>query len=175
MFVGVGFYAALLTLTTPRCSFQTWDVAPLHKRSTPKSSSPQRHPAPWPCIYATRDSCPHPEPPPLVASAAFRETGASRRPARVCRTLARAPTHSQHVRRQTPLSTSVAEINKCLSQPCLNGGTCRDHVGSYQCKCSDGFSGNQCQTGKASSMTACYTHICSCVHVVPVRVFAPCP
>uniref|UniRef100_A0A7N6BGB5 Sushi, nidogen and EGF-like domains 1 n=1 Tax=Anabas testudineus TaxID=64144 RepID=A0A7N6BGB5_ANATE len=38
------------------------------------------------------------------------------------------------------------EINECLSQPCLNGGTCRNHVGSYQCKCSVGFSGNHCQT-----------------------------
>ncbi|XP_069560144.1 sushi, nidogen and EGF-like domain-containing protein 1 isoform X4 [Brachyistius frenatus] len=38
------------------------------------------------------------------------------------------------------------EINECLSQPCLNGGTCRNKMGSYQCVCSDGFSGNRCQT-----------------------------
>ncbi|CAG5861826.1 unnamed protein product [Menidia menidia] len=37
------------------------------------------------------------------------------------------------------------EINECLSQPCLNGGSCRNKIGSYQCVCSDGFSGNRCQ------------------------------
>nr|XP_020465574.1 sushi, nidogen and EGF-like domain-containing protein 1 isoform X2 [Monopterus albus] len=38
------------------------------------------------------------------------------------------------------------EINECLSQPCLNGGTCRNQVGSYHCQCNDGFSGSRCQT-----------------------------
>uniref|UniRef100_A0A8D2ZIQ1 Sushi, nidogen and EGF-like domains 1 n=1 Tax=Scophthalmus maximus TaxID=52904 RepID=A0A8D2ZIQ1_SCOMX len=38
------------------------------------------------------------------------------------------------------------EINACVSQPCLNGGTCQNKGGSYQCVCSDGFSGNRCQT-----------------------------
>uniref|UniRef100_A0A8C4HVR7 Sushi, nidogen and EGF-like domain-containing protein 1 n=1 Tax=Dicentrarchus labrax TaxID=13489 RepID=A0A8C4HVR7_DICLA len=38
------------------------------------------------------------------------------------------------------------EINECLSQPCLNGGTCRNQLGSYQCECGDGFSGKRCQT-----------------------------
>ncbi|TNN74178.1 Sushi, nidogen and EGF-like domain-containing protein 1 [Liparis tanakae] len=37
------------------------------------------------------------------------------------------------------------EINECLSQPCLNGGKCRNQVGSYQCECVDGYSGNRCQ------------------------------
>ncbi|XP_076009719.1 sushi, nidogen and EGF-like domain-containing protein 1 [Genypterus blacodes] len=38
------------------------------------------------------------------------------------------------------------EINECLSQPCLNGGTCRDQVASYLCDCVEGFSGKRCQT-----------------------------
>uniref|UniRef100_A0A9J8A474 Sushi, nidogen and EGF-like domains 1 n=2 Tax=Cyprinus carpio TaxID=7962 RepID=A0A9J8A474_CYPCA len=38
------------------------------------------------------------------------------------------------------------EINECLSQPCMNGGTCRDRVASYLCECEDGFSGQRCQT-----------------------------
>uniref|UniRef100_A0A3B4AQ58 Sushi, nidogen and EGF-like domain-containing protein 1 n=1 Tax=Periophthalmus magnuspinnatus TaxID=409849 RepID=A0A3B4AQ58_9GOBI len=37
------------------------------------------------------------------------------------------------------------EINECRSQPCLNGGTCRDQVGSFFCECGKGFSGNHCQ------------------------------
>uniref|UniRef100_A0A3P8ZN67 Sushi, nidogen and EGF-like domains 1 n=1 Tax=Esox lucius TaxID=8010 RepID=A0A3P8ZN67_ESOLU len=38
------------------------------------------------------------------------------------------------------------EINECLSQPCLNGGTCKDRVASFLCECDEGFSGNRCQT-----------------------------
>ncbi|XP_029938701.1 sushi, nidogen and EGF-like domain-containing protein 1 isoform X2 [Salarias fasciatus] len=38
------------------------------------------------------------------------------------------------------------EVNECLSQPCLNGGTCRNKIGSYQCVCREGFSGIRCQT-----------------------------
>ncbi|KAJ0065223.1 hypothetical protein NL108_006584, partial [Boleophthalmus pectinirostris] len=39
------------------------------------------------------------------------------------------------------------EINECRSQPCLNGATCRDQVGSFLCECEKGFSGNRCQNG----------------------------
>lgn len=38
------------------------------------------------------------------------------------------------------------EINECLLKPCLNGGTCRNQVGSFQCECGEGFSGKRCQT-----------------------------
>ncbi|XP_052455414.1 sushi, nidogen and EGF-like domain-containing protein 1 [Carassius gibelio] len=38
------------------------------------------------------------------------------------------------------------EINECLSDPCMNGGTCRDRIASYLCECEDGFSGQRCQT-----------------------------
>ncbi|XP_076872164.1 LOW QUALITY PROTEIN: sushi, nidogen and EGF-like domain-containing protein 1, partial [Brachyhypopomus gauderio] len=38
------------------------------------------------------------------------------------------------------------EINECLSQPCLNGGTCRDRVASFLCECGLGFTGQHCQT-----------------------------
>uniref|UniRef100_A0A3Q2P5H2 Sushi, nidogen and EGF like domains 1 n=1 Tax=Fundulus heteroclitus TaxID=8078 RepID=A0A3Q2P5H2_FUNHE len=37
------------------------------------------------------------------------------------------------------------EINECLSQPCLNGGSCLNKIGSYKCVCRDGFSGKHCQ------------------------------
>uniref|UniRef100_A0A671W0Q0 Sushi, nidogen and EGF like domains 1 n=1 Tax=Sparus aurata TaxID=8175 RepID=A0A671W0Q0_SPAAU len=42
------------------------------------------------------------------------------------------------------------EINECLSHPCLNGGTCRNQVGSYMCECDEGFSGKRCQTDQDS-------------------------
>ncbi|KAI4888995.1 hypothetical protein NFI96_019092, partial [Prochilodus magdalenae] len=38
------------------------------------------------------------------------------------------------------------EINECLSQPCMNGGTCKDRVASFLCECESGFSGQRCQT-----------------------------
>ncbi|KAK1796779.1 hypothetical protein P4O66_009793, partial [Electrophorus voltai] len=38
------------------------------------------------------------------------------------------------------------EINECLSQPCLNGGTCQDRVASFLCECGSGFAGQRCQT-----------------------------
>ncbi|XP_038138318.1 sushi, nidogen and EGF-like domain-containing protein 1 [Cyprinodon tularosa] len=37
------------------------------------------------------------------------------------------------------------EINECLSQPCLNGGSCQNKIGSYKCVCLAGFSGKHCQ------------------------------
>ncbi|XP_013884547.1 sushi, nidogen and EGF-like domain-containing protein 1 isoform X2 [Austrofundulus limnaeus] len=37
------------------------------------------------------------------------------------------------------------EINECLSQPCLNDGSCQNKIGSFQCVCKEGFSGNRCQ------------------------------
>uniref|UniRef100_A0A3P9PLS5 Sushi, nidogen and EGF like domains 1 n=1 Tax=Poecilia reticulata TaxID=8081 RepID=A0A3P9PLS5_POERE len=37
------------------------------------------------------------------------------------------------------------EINECLSQPCLNGGSCQNKIGSYKCVCKNGFSGKRCQ------------------------------
>ncbi len=30
------------------------------------------------------------------------------------------------------------EIMECFSSPCVNGGTCRDELGSYRCECLEG-------------------------------------
>ena len=40
------------------------------------------------------------------------------------------------------------DIDDCAAQPCLNGGVCTDKVNGYQCSCSDGYAGVNCQTGK---------------------------
>ena len=31
------------------------------------------------------------------------------------------------------------------SNPCLNGGTCKDYLGSYDCICPQGWTGEHCQ------------------------------
>ena len=40
-----------------------------------------------------------------------------------------------------------SDINECVPDPCQNGGTCEDLVGSYRCSCKTGYSGDNCQTG----------------------------
>uniref|UniRef100_A0A3Q4ADY0 Coagulation factor IX n=1 Tax=Mola mola TaxID=94237 RepID=A0A3Q4ADY0_MOLML len=35
--------------------------------------------------------------------------------------------------------------NQCESSPCLNQGSCKDHLGSYTCRCPSGFTGRDCE------------------------------
>ncbi|XP_068596784.1 coagulation factor IXa [Brachionichthys hirsutus] len=35
--------------------------------------------------------------------------------------------------------------NQCKSNPCLNEGSCKDHLGSYSCTCPSGFTGRTCE------------------------------
>lgn len=44
------------------------------------------------------------------------------------------------------LRWEIEEIDHCASSPCLNGGTCIDLVGSYQCDCPEFYSGERCET-----------------------------
>ncbi|NXU56730.1 SNED1 protein, partial [Turnix velox] len=37
------------------------------------------------------------------------------------------------------------EIDECISQPCLNGGQCKDHIGAFLCLCEPGYSGHHCE------------------------------
>jgi len=41
--------------------------------------------------------------------------------------------------------------DECDSDPCMNGGVCVDHPGSYECMCKKGYVGQNCDTGKPSS------------------------
>eukprot|EP00062_Callorhinchus_milii_P000365 gi/632935107/ref/XP_007887824.1/ PREDICTED: sushi, nidogen and EGF-like domain-containing protein 1 [Callorhinchus milii] len=38
------------------------------------------------------------------------------------------------------------EIDECSSQPCLNGGTCRDGVANFHCDCQRGYTGRFCES-----------------------------
>ena len=35
-----------------------------------------------------------------------------------------------------------------MMDACLNGGTCRNLVGSYRCECPPGWFGDRCELGK---------------------------
>uniref|UniRef100_A0A3B3YCH7 Coagulation factor IX n=1 Tax=Poecilia mexicana TaxID=48701 RepID=A0A3B3YCH7_9TELE len=41
-----------------------------------------------------------------------------------------------------------ADGNQCESSPCLNQGSCKDHMGYYICTCVSGFTGTNCEIGQ---------------------------
>lgn len=38
-------------------------------------------------------------------------------------------------------SLCEAEVNECMSSPCLNEGVCLDEVNKFTCSCTGGFTG----------------------------------
>jgi len=44
-----------------------------------------------------------------------------------------------------------SEINQCVSDPCLNGGSCADQVNGYVCYCKNGYTGFHCASGEYNS------------------------
>lgn len=45
----------------------------------------------------------------------------------------------------------------CESDPCENGGTCEStDDGGYECKCTEGFTGENCETGELSRVVIRY-------------------
>jgi Notch-like protein len=40
---------------------------------------------------------------------------------------------------------TVLDIVECLAQPCKNGATCLNTLGSYRCACDSGWSGMHCE------------------------------
>uniref|UniRef100_A0A8C3K7B9 Sushi, nidogen and EGF like domains 1 n=1 Tax=Calidris pygmaea TaxID=425635 RepID=A0A8C3K7B9_9CHAR len=52
-----------------------------------------------------------------------------------------------------------AEIDECWSQPCLNGGQCKDRVAEFLCLCEPGYTGHHCESGKTVPR-ACQSEPC---------------
>ena len=38
-----------------------------------------------------------------------------------------------------------ADVNECLSTPCLNGGTCNNLLNKFSCRCPPSFSSYNCK------------------------------
>lgn len=38
-------------------------------------------------------------------------------------------------------------VDECDPNPCVNGASCLDGLGSYTCRCLPGFNGTRCETG----------------------------
>lgn len=49
----------------------------------------------------------------------------------------------------------LQDTNECLSEPCMNKGTCEDQPGSYFCHCPQGFKGHNCEIGTVGFSTIC--------------------
>lgn len=47
-----------------------------------------------------------------------------------------------------PPAQTLAEIDECRSQPCLNGGQCKDRIAEFLCVCEPGYTGLHCELGK---------------------------
>lgn len=42
--------------------------------------------------------------------------------------------------------TCEIDINECVKAPCRNGAVCQNTMGSYQCVCQPGYTGQRCET-----------------------------
>uniref|UniRef100_A0A3Q3W1J2 Coagulation factor IX n=1 Tax=Mola mola TaxID=94237 RepID=A0A3Q3W1J2_MOLML len=54
--------------------------------------------------------------------------------------------------------------NQCESSPCLNQGSCKDHLGSYTCRCPSGFTGRDCEIGECFIAKRCDVNNGDCMH-----------
>jgi len=57
-------------------------------------------------------------------------------------------------------------VDECASQPCWNGGTCRDLIGRYQCSCPRGTSGLRCETDVDECASSPCQHAGTCRDLV---------
>lgn len=53
-------------------------------------------------------------------------------------------------------------INECLSNPCLNGGTCVDGVNTFSCECTSSWTGSHCQISQQGMINISYVTDTNC-------------
>ena len=82
----------------------------------------------------------------------------------------------QHICRSVTyisLNNSLADVDECSSNPCLNDGTCIDDVNSFSCLCADGFEGVFCNRGMRQGVESqnLFRKVCECCTQV-IRCFS---
>ena len=46
----------------------------------------------------------------------------------------------------------ISDLDECASNPCINNGTCSDHVNHYTCSCAAPFNGTNCEIGTCGNV-----------------------
>lgn len=68
----------------------------------------------------------------------------------------------------------VEDIDDCKYNPCLNNGKCVDRVGSYECVCEDGWTGQNCEKQIEMCSVATCKNDASCINLFQ-DYFCVCP
>uniref|UniRef100_A0A672J3J8 Coagulation factor IX-like n=1 Tax=Salarias fasciatus TaxID=181472 RepID=A0A672J3J8_SALFA len=53
-----------------------------------------------------------------------------------------------------------SDSDQCESSPCVNQGSCEDHIGSYTCTCPSSFTGTNCEIGECDVNNGDCMHFC---------------
>ena len=62
------------------------------------------------------------------------------------------------------VGNTCVEINECLSDPCQNGGTCQNTLGSYTCTCGEVWQGPNCEVCGRENCLQCVGAEARCVN-----------
>ena len=65
----------------------------------------------------------------------------------------------------------VIVINRCASNPCLNGATCVSEANGFVCKCKEGFYGNTCEKERDECASSPCFGDAVCVDLVNTNTF----